>query len=562
MEENPQFNLVHDPWVSCLMIDGTIQTLSLNDFFLRSSSIRRLAGELPTQDYAVLRLLLAIAYRSAPDVDAADVSEVWGVLWRDQSQLTRMVLEYLEESREDFELFDAVRPFMQVAGLHTSSGKVDGVRRLIADVPSGHQYFTTRAGSGLDSLSFAEAARWLIHTHAYDPSGIKSGAVGDPRVKGGKGYPIGTGWTGATGGIFFEGASMSETIHLNLHLPSIAADVDGIDVPVWERDPLGAAEEQRVGGQPRPTGPVDVFTWPSRRVRLFPEKGRVRSVIVSNGDPLAIQNMDLDPMTAQRFSKPQTAKFRKAVYMPREHDPERTLWSGVGSLLIQTEKEASTDGEPVPIKVAPMILWVARLGELGAIDSSRLFNVRLIGAEYGTQSSVISEILDDGLAFHLSLLSDRSVTIRNVVRVAAAETEAAVWAFGRFAGELSRAAGGEPESQREKARQSVFFALNEPFRRWVSDLLGDEPGDVAAEWWNAEARRILKEYATELLAVAGELALIGRSVGGEFISAATAETWLNRSLRKHLPLKHEIEERERLRAVADLKMHRPEGAKR
>ncbi|NYN06610.1 type I-E CRISPR-associated protein Cse1/CasA, partial [Salmonella enterica subsp. enterica serovar Typhimurium] len=68
---------------------------------------------------------------------------------------------------------------------------------------------------GRSKLSFAEAARWLVHTQAYDYSGIKPGVEGDPRVKGGKGYPIGTGWSGMTGGTVIRGTTLLETLLLN-----------------------------------------------------------------------------------------------------------------------------------------------------------------------------------------------------------------------------------------------------------------------------------------------------------------------------------------------------------
>ncbi|MGO4455375.1 type I-E CRISPR-associated protein Cse1/CasA [Arthrobacter sp. RAF14] len=539
-----QFNLVRDPWVSCLMVDGTVKELSLAEVFSQSVSVRCLAGELPTQDYAVLRVLLAIVYSSMPQIDASNAVETWKELWEDQAKLAASALSYLEESESSFELFDSARPFMQVAGLHTQSGKVDGVSRLIADVPSGHQYFTTRAGHGLDALSYAEAARWLIHTHAYDPSGIKSGAVGDPRVKGGKGYPIGTGWTGATGGVYFEGANLSETLHLNLDLSLVAAPGSGSDLPPWERAPLNAAVEERPEGAPRPTGPVDVFTWQSRRIRLFPEAGMVRNVLVCNGDPLPPQNMDADPMTAQRFSKPQTAKFKAgAVYMPREHDPERMIWGGVGSLLMQNERARTNADGILELRVPPIVTWVSRLSELDSIGTGRIVTARLVGAVYGTQSSVYTEVLDDALAIHLRLLSRHSAAVAQAVTNAAFNTEQAAWAFGRFAGELSKAAGGDTEPPRDKARQLIFFALNEPYRRWVTGLTGGEDSEVAEGGWNSTARKIVGSYAAEMLSMAGDAALIGRTIGSDFVSAATAETWLYRSLRKHLPLQEEIEAR-------------------
>jgi len=533
---HPQFNLVQDPWVRCLLLDGTVDELSLRDVFQRSGRIRRLAGELPTQDYAVLRVLLAIVCRSTPDITAGNATEVWQEQWEDRSLLNDRALDYLEGTENCFELFDPERPFMQVADLHTASGKADSVGRIIADVPSGHQYFTTRAGKGLESLSYAEAARWLIHTHAFDPSGIKSGAVGDPRVKGGKGYPIGTGWAGATGGVYFEGATLSETLLLNLDLAAmLRSDVD--DRPVWERGPLLPAEEQRPAGESRPTGPSDVFTWPSRRIRLIPGDGAVRNVLVSNGDALAPQNMDRDPMTAMRFSRPQTAKLKTPVFMPREHDPERTIWTGVASLLAR-EQQARSDREGTVLYKAPdVVTWVARLGEYGSLGRGMMLNLRLVGTVYGTQSSVISGLVDDSLEVHVGLLSQLSAGVAEVVKQAAHDTEQAVWALGIFAADLSRAAGGDPESPREKVRQRTYFELNDPYRRWIRSLTGEEtPGD-AAEDWRTTARRIIGAQASEMVESAGQAALIGRYVDGKLLSAATAQSRLSSALRRHLPLK-------------------------
>src|SRR5699024_6516957 len=87
------------------------------------------------------------------------------------------VLEYLALWEDRFDLLDPVKPFMQVADLHTKSGAFSEIQRIVPEAED--EYFTMRAGRGRDSLSFAEAARWLIYAQAYDYSGIKSGAEGD-----------------------------------------------------------------------------------------------------------------------------------------------------------------------------------------------------------------------------------------------------------------------------------------------------------------------------------------------------------------------------------------------
>ena len=57
-----EFNLLHEPWILVMRPDGMTEEVSLLDVFRRAPEFQSLAGELPTQDVAVLRLLLAILH--------------------------------------------------------------------------------------------------------------------------------------------------------------------------------------------------------------------------------------------------------------------------------------------------------------------------------------------------------------------------------------------------------------------------------------------------------------------------------------------------------------------
>lgn len=204
-----------------------------------------------------------------------------------------------------------------------------------------------RIGAGLEEISYPEAVAQLIHLQAYDSAGIRSGAVGDIRVKGGKGYPIGTGWVGAQGGVYVEGETLFSTLMLNtlaIGLPgeeSEEAQATGIvstdpetDLPHWER------EEQPVGQRSDiyPQGLADMLTWQSRRVRLIDGADSVIGLVLCQGDRLgpedvsAVSNAQVrEPMGTWRFSEPQTRKNKRITYMPRKHDPSRAIWRGVTS---------------------------------------------------------------------------------------------------------------------------------------------------------------------------------------------------------------------------------------
>src|SRR5690606_35892870 len=214
------------------------------------------------QTFAVTRLLLAILERA---VDGLKAIPDWGELWQQTSLPLDDVTAYLDRYRSRFDLLSTRTPFYQVADLRTAKGDATGLDRLIADVPVNSYFFTTRLAAGIDRLSFPEAARWVVHCQAFDPSGIKSGAVGDPRVRGGKGYPIGTGWAGMLGGVIAEGRTLKETLLLNLipHDQMERPDLER-DLAAWERDPQGPAQE--FPDDHGPYGPVQLYTSQSRRI--------------------------------------------------------------------------------------------------------------------------------------------------------------------------------------------------------------------------------------------------------------------------------------------------------
>ena len=54
-----EFNLLDEPWIRVRDAACRVQEVSLADALLRAQEFTDLAGEMPTQDAAVLRLLLA-----------------------------------------------------------------------------------------------------------------------------------------------------------------------------------------------------------------------------------------------------------------------------------------------------------------------------------------------------------------------------------------------------------------------------------------------------------------------------------------------------------------------
>ncbi|MFB9639149.1 type I-E CRISPR-associated protein Cse1/CasA [Streptomyces spiralis] len=513
-----------------LRVDGSQDELSLREVFEQAHDLRRIVGDLPTQEFALVRLLLAVAHDA---LDGPQDIDAWAELWADEDCFAP-VGAYLEEHRGRFDLLDAEAPFFQTAGLRTAKDEVFSLNRIVADVPNGEPFFTARMPT-VERLTFAEAARWVVHTHAYDTSGIKTGVQGDKRAKGGKVYPLGVGWAGNLGGVFVEGRTLRETLLLNL----VAADtsnlaIDEADAPAWRREPCGPGGAERA-----PTGVRDLYTWQTRRLRLHFDDSGVHGVVLGYGDPLIPRNRQhREPMTAWRRSKPQEAKLRQSpVYLPREHAPERSAWRGLGALV---STEAGTAGGPEPAGyLRPGILeWVARLVTEGELERGFLVRARIIGARYGTQQSVIDEIVDDRVAMAVVLLHQRDRRYAEQAVAAVGDADLAVNALGDLATNLARAAGTEMEGPRSSARDLAYGLLEAPYRTWLAHLADTDDPYARRTDWQQQVYGIVAGLGDRLMAAAGDAAWQGRIVqlkhGTEWLNSALAGKWFRAALYKGL----------------------------
>lgn len=528
----PTFDLTTEPWIPVLLDHGDVAVLSLREVFARAHEIRDVMGEIPTQTFATLRVLLAILHRSLEYSD--DPFGDWHEWWEAPCLPHDAVNRYFDAFADRFDLLHPTTPFFQVADLATESGAVSGLEKLISDVPNGEPFFTTRTARTFTSISFAEAARWVVHCQAFDASGIKSGAIGDGRVKKGKGYPIGTSWAGALGGILLEGESLKETLLLNLVVAGDNGEFTSpdTDLPTWERDPLTAAAD------PRPiTGQIDLFTWQSRRIRLFHDGAAVTGVLICNGDAVAQQNQHpMEPMSTWRRSTAQEKALKESlVYMPRTHDPERAMWRGLAAILPRVHRpQAQRDGAPALTSLT--LDWIDRLRGRELLSDDYVLRTRAIGMEYGSQSSTVAEIVDDALSIHAILVAEHGRRLAALAVDAVGATDDAVTAVANLAGNLAVAAGGEPAGARDRAREDAYFLLDGPFRTWLSALDASTDPPFALASWRATARRLIWRQAQELLEGSGPASWVGRENSmGHHVDTARADAWFRTALAKALP---------------------------
>ena len=543
--EEPRFNLVDEAWILARLKSGEVVELSLGDYFKRVYEIDRIQTDNPLTDTAILGVVLVIFARAsflADSIDTSDGPAQWIRQMREpDANNLAAVLGYLEIFKDRFWLVGGDRPFMQVYDLHTAKGDTKPVSRLILDSES--EYFSVRAEKTLDSLSFAEAARYLLAIQAWDYSGIKSGAVGDPRVRSGRGFPLGVGWYGTTGKVIVHGTNMMETLLYCLDYDQLTSKSFKYDLPVWERpDPDTAAPRAYTGGsaaaykeEPGPaSGMCEILTWQSRRIRLHHDDERVTSVLVANGDKWFDRNTYTDPLTGYRYSKNQSSKTEQ-VWMPQAHSAERTLWRGADALLTRLTPESDKQNKPAPV--------IRQLGLGRYFPADAEVMVQLVGVEYGNNNSVIENVVSDSITLELSLLTDEGVSASQMVRENIQTTMDAAIALGQFAGQLLQAAGREYEF-RADATEALLNRMEDAFRLWLADQRASEDIAEKKKEWQSRVRAVITRESDLLKYSAGPKAMLGTfgkdPAGNEVLyNVARAERLLHARLRKIIPLAYQ-----------------------
>jgi CRISPR system Cascade subunit CasA len=497
-----EFNLLHEPWILVMEPDGETNEVSLLELFRRSPEFRSLAGELPTQDVAVLRLLLAILHavfaRYGPEGDFAPISSPgdaltrWKALWDRGAFPMKIIEDYLVHYEARFWLFHPEHPFYQVAGMDKATdytaAKLNGE---LSESNNKIRLFPQRTGTGKSALGYGEAARWLLNVNSFDDTSAK------PK---GKGLPSpGAGWLGKLGLIAAVGDNLFETLMLNLiFLKDGGNELWGREEPVWEQGSVKSAERTRIT---MPDNPSGLLTLQSRRLLLKRERGLVTGYYLLGGDFFPKENAFAEQMTVWRNAAKKETE--PPEYHPKRHDPARQLWRDFPALVVQSH------GSRRP----GIVGWLARLKAENLIPRSH-FRFQTAAVKYGDKDFFIDDVFGDSLSFNAALLTNLGENWVSRIISEITTTEQLVDQVGYLAQNLAKAAGDvDGSNQKKAAKEQAYFRLNAPFRQWLEriDPERDAMEEVCAEWWE-KARHIVQALGKELVNQAGQQAFVGRVV--------------------------------------------------
>lgn len=516
-----EFNLLDEPWIKVLRPDLQMDTLSLQDVMLHGQDYKDLGGENALQNFAVLRLLIAVAYTIFSRVDEngekddlATIDDLedakdaaigrWSALWNNKQFPEKPVLDYFKEHHDEFWLFDPVRPFGQVP--EAKRGTEYEAAKLIGDISESNnkiRIFANRSGLKKRVVSYGEAARWLLFVNAFDDTSGKAKQKGLPSP--------GAGWVGKLGMIQGVGKNLFETILLNCTFLKDGTQKWGEEAsPNWEHLPK-PDERTEI---PVPDNLAGLLTLQSRRLLLKRNHGNVTGYYLLGGDFFSNNGHDgafNEQMTV--WNQPKSKDLKKNVFHPQRNLLEKQMWRDFGNYFIATEANKSNRHLPGVVR------WIRTLDN-EEFDEDKPIQFKTIALQYGDKDFFINDFSRDTLTIYSTLLDEEEYAIQYEINAQIEKCQKAANAINWLINNLEIAGGGDTEKKTNKGAEIFYQKIDAPFRTWLLRFHGpvlQNPDSVRKlyEEWERSARNIALGIAREAENNASTQAYLGRIAGKE-----------------------------------------------
>lgn len=513
MMKDIEFNLLDEKWILVRKSDCTVDELSLTDALLKSHEYVELAGELPTQNVSILRLMLAVLHtvfsryspqgEPAPLYDSDDAADRWKELWNAGRLPEKPIKEYLASVHDRFWLFHPERPFYQTEaakiGTEYTASKLNGA---VSESGNKIRLFCGCTGVQKSELSYSEAARWLLYVNNYDDTSSK------PK---GKNLPSpGAGWLGKLGLITIRGNNLFETLVYNLILLNHKrnfSEVWGPECPAWEPDVPNTAERAEI---PMPDNLSELYTLQSRRLWLNRDDNeKVIGYNLLGGDFFEKMDAFIEPMTV--WSKVKGNERAGEKFQPRRHDSSVQMWREF-SYAFET-----AEGSHIP----GVVLWTKYIKQM-LPESRKLISFSIASVQYGDKDFFVNDVFSDSLTFHTDLITEIGEHWRAKITEEIEKCKKSAAALRDLAKDIELAAGSSEDTVLkravvERAREQYYYEIDLPFRNWLERIdpnweIVSEQEEQALREWHETAKRIALRIGQELVESAGTAAIVGRAV--------------------------------------------------
>lgn len=525
------FNLIDEAWISVITEDCKIQDISLREALLNAHNYAGLSGETKTQDFAILRLLLALMYTifyrydlDGEKIDPADDENItmdnWETMWKKGYIPAAPVEKYFSEWHDRFWLFDDERPFYQTnaakekvpqgkntRGTHFSSAKMIGT---LSQSDNRQRLFSDRAEHGI-MLSYPEAARWLLNLNCFDDIAAK---YNDKAANIIMQVPA-RAWVGNLGLIAVKGKTLFETIMLNFCAEYDLEHNVFKENPSWENDNRNSDFKRLI---PVPKNQAALLSLMSRRILLCRENNTVNGYYLYGGDYFENDEVFQEQMTLWGDSKSKNKKFKKSKNDKSKINPlklETQIWrefENIARLKKEDDKEKGLHCSGV----------IARINELihaGILDDNYMINVTVASVIYNEDQKTslpVADVISDSLTFHAKLLEDFGEIWRKRIILEIEKCNEAAEQILVLYKELQLAKGLDKDSipsnfGETEAKVPFYSKIDRPFRLWLEGL-------------KVEQDKVEQDMDSYTISLERELKKIALSLGRSFVAQVGNQT--------------------------------------
>ncbi|AWN61441.1 type I-E CRISPR-associated protein Cse1/CasA [Streptococcus sobrinus] len=554
-----RFNLLDEPWLSVVVDDkGSTKEVSLLDLFINAHQYKDLAGDTKTQDFAVLRVLLAVLhtvfsrfdadgnpydyleiderFRQIEEVEEDDIDkyeedlyDTWTNLW-EQGKFPEIISQYLEKWRDRFYLFDDDYPFFQVKmkvlqkkfDLSNKLGELTGktMNRLISESGNKAALFSPRADldNNKEKLSEPEIVRWLLTYHSSTEVGGRLKSLGSTTS---------SGWLFRKGGIYFKGTNLFETLLMNCILPyKEYNNLKHTQKPCWEYEYLEII--QNYFDEVEPDNIASLYTTWSKGVDIDAKLNLPYfKCNIIKLPSINCEDYFLEPMTLWKYQD----KIGK--FIPKEHTINQSLWRSFGLL---TENSSGKN-----YRTPGVINWFREIKN--EIAKDKLVSICAVGVEMKSDANhTISDEITDYLFINEFVLADLEEggwipRINDTVE----ETKKVISrTYKRYIDDIKEIRKARSDLFTSQKVEELYFKIDQPFRQWLASLQPNDEKDTRVLEWREILDELVREEAELTLHSGGPRDYIGivkrdpNKDSSEFINIATAYNKFNYCLNQNL----------------------------
>lgn len=560
-----EFNLIDEPWISVVTdYKGTTKLVGLKEFFQNAETYIDFAGDMPTQDFAVMRFLLAILHtvfsrfdasgnayemvkvnekmQQVDNVDEEDeedyedaLMETWENLWK-VGKFPEIIVDYLECWHDRFYLFDDEFPFYQVTKDEIDASKISkanpseilgkNINRLVSESGNKIALFSPKFAykNNKEILTPDEVVRWLITYQSYT-------GLSDKVIFGKEKYKASKGWLFDLGGVFLSSDNLYKMLILNLVLVNYSNSQYNtkIQKPVWEYSSKDLIEKYI--NSSLVDNIAELYTAWSRAVYIneFDPNNPFKMGIVKLPE-ISHEDNFLEPMTVWRYNKNGPNKER---FTPRKHQLNKSIWRSFG-LLTKTE-HANEGNSNMPKRKPGIIDWLNCLEDYIGDDFVKINSISMEDDGNATSWVPVNEIVDS-LYIEGEIVNDldKEGWLGRINQVVDRTKDIVDKTFRSFVIDVKKIRNIDSNDYTSKYTESLYYELDKPFRDWLASIDYKDNKDEKIEEWYKNLKKIAISQAEKIVADSGPRDFTGIIENDSVRNIATAFNFFMARINKEL----------------------------